>query len=100
MAVLNVPQRPILQQLMWLRQISAGSQGPRTVSSETSVSKSLTKARCGLALILIAARVSACPVCNSGSGRQVRQSTVVNLEINTFWDRLFHSLTWLATAYG
>ena len=27
-------------------------------------------------------------------------NTVVNIEINMFWDGLFHTLTWLATAYG
>ena len=27
-------------------------------------------------------------------------NTVVNLEVNMFWDGLFHTLTWLATAVG
>lgn len=26
--------------------------------------------------------------------------TLVNLEINMFWDGMFHSLTWLTTAFG
>jgi uncharacterized membrane protein len=27
-------------------------------------------------------------------------NTVVNIEINMFWDGLFHTLTWIATAFG